>query len=250
MRKNLSMLAIGIFMVVSVNATYAQSARSLFSANSGVTFTSNANQGKEKPLRAPSALTENKQQYLGISYTIFRERDDGSMVKSSPQTIFKTGDRIKVQVVTNTSGHLQVLNIDPKGNSTILSRQIVQAGSPVNIPTNGYLKFVGAKGIEEIVFILSSSSTVSFAQHSAQQVGSWIRSCNSRGNTRALVIDDSAGNEFNVLNPDGTCAAKPADNMTRGLVVDVEDNTGYGVVPGKALQDGQVLSLKIKLRHN
>jgi hypothetical protein len=252
MLKNLSLIVVVSAITAATSVSYAQSARSLFSAPSGVSFESSANEAKSKPKTSASEKksADNATQYLGVSYTIFKQLDNGSVTKTSPKTTFKTGDRIRVQLVPNTSGYLKVLNIDPKGNSSLLIAQVVQAGEPVSVPTNGYLKFVGSKGIEELVFILSGGSGPAFEQQTAQQIGSMLSFCSSQHRTRALVIDDREGNEFNVLNADGTCSTKPKNTNTRALVVDVEDNTGYGVVPKKTLQDGQVLSLKIKLRHN
>ena len=242
MHKNLLAVIAGLMLVSSFNIAHAQSARSLFSASSGVTFSSNVDEGKKSTVK-PS-------QYLGVAYTIFKEVGDGTTVKVSPKTIFKSGDRIKVQVTPNTSGYLKVLNVDPLGNSSVLSMQNVQAGGAVNIPSNGFLKFVGNKGVEELIFILSTKSLPVLEQTSAQQIITFVGSCSSQPRTRALVIDDVGGNEFNVLNSDGTCASRPKNSNTRALVVDVQENTGYGVVPSKTLTDGQVLTLKIRLRHD
>ena len=64
---------------------------------------------------------------------------------------------------------------------------------------------------------------------------------------RALVVDDVAGNQFSVLDNSGKCSV--SSNSTRSLVVEVEEDSGYGVLPLGDLNSGALLTLKIKLVH-
>ena len=63
-------------------------------------------------------------------------------------------------------------------------------------------------------------------------------------------MDDSAGNQYQILNADGSCGQQPSSSAkSRSLVVDVSEKSGYGVMPEEALSNGSVLALIVNLRH-
>jgi hypothetical protein len=56
-----------------------------------------------------------------------------------------------------------------------------------------------------------------------------------------LVVDDAAGNQFSVLDNSGKCGTSSAS--TRSLVVEIEEDSGYGVLPVGDLSSGALLTL-------
>jgi hypothetical protein len=64
------------------------------------------------------------------------------------------------------------------------------------------------------------------------------------------VVDDSAGNQYQVLSADGSCGLQSSgSSKSRSLVVDVSEKSGYGVISEDALSNGNVLALIVNLRH-
>ena len=230
---------------------FSQNARSLFSAGSGATFESkaaNSPQAGAVASSVPQAGATTSPDYTGLSYSLFLESQNGSVNKVSPKRVFKTGDRIQVVVRANKDGFLSVVNINPQGKSSVVSEQRATAGVDMNVPEKGFLKFVGAKGAEHLVFVLSAKPLSQAAAPIPNMAAVVAAACGSaKGGTRSLVADDSAGNEFSVVESNGSCAEKKG--TTRSLVVEVSDDSGYGVVPAATIASGQILTLRVVLRH-
>jgi hypothetical protein len=283
MNHSIKLLTVIVTMTISC-VSLAQSARSLFDSGKGVTFNTEApaivdleNTGNkaqritpeknvgdsEKIAKASPPLvsitanqvtsksvkrTAEKNEFSGLSYTIFKEISFDNYEKSDPSTIFVSGDRIVVEVKSNKAGTLIAGNINPEGNATLLSVEGVRAGYTTRIPQNGALKFVGAPGTERLVFVLSRDV---FQTSQSANFESYITDCQSSSNTRSLVVDDLAGNQFQLIDKDGKCSVEKggSEARTRSIVVDLDDNSGYGVIPDKEFRAGQLLSLIINLNH-
>jgi hypothetical protein len=202
-----------------------------------------------KHASAVSAVPKpDKEDFSGLSYTIFKESSWQTFEAINPSTVFLSGDRIRVEVTSNKSGTLIVGNINPQGEATLLSVEGVRAGSTTRIPQNGALKFVGKPGTEKLVFVLSREA---FSTDTSRSYESYITYCKTSSNTRSLVVDDSAGNQFQLINADGKCSVGKNNGAatTRSIVVDLDENSGYGVVPDENLTSGQLLSLIVNLNH-
>ena len=185
--------------------------------------------------------------YAGLSYTILKESVAGKFGKVNPGQTFKTGDRIIVEIISNRAATLITGNIDPLGKTTLISVDGVLQGQKTRIPQNGALKFVGPKGNEKLVFVLSADP---ISQNSENRYKKLITQCKSKPSTRSLIVDDTAGNEFQLINDDGSCpTSSNAKANTRSIIVDLSDNSGFGVTPQKTLESGQVLSLIVNLNH-
>lgn len=189
-----------------------------------------------------------KQDFSGLSYTIFKETSFQNFEAIDPSTVFLSGDRIRVEVTSNKSGTLIAGNINPQGEAALLSVEGVRAGSTTRIPQNGALKFTGEPGTEKLVFVLSRES---FSTSTARSYEAYITHCKTSSNTRSLVVDDSAGNQFQLIDANGKCSVGQNNGSvsTRSIVVDLDDNSGFGVVPDKNLKSGQLLSLIVNLNH-
>jgi hypothetical protein len=189
--------------------------------------------------------TASQAQYAGLSYSLFKETSGQGFKRVSPKQSFKTGDRLYVEVMANVNGTLITGNINPKNVKTVLAVDRVAPGRATRIPSTGALKFVGDPGTEQLVFVLSENAK---AQVQRKDAARFLTDCN-RSTTRSLVVDDSVGNKYQVLDSSGSCAPKSSGGRTRSIVVDVEEDSGYGVVEKNVLGKGNLLSLFVKLRH-
>ena len=233
------------FLVMAITSSghlFAQSARALFSTDSGTKISSQSAENK------PEKSVTKKSSYAGLQYTIFQRLDQEKSIKVSPSKKFKTGDQIKVVVTSNKKGILTALNISSDGEISILSEQPLKSSAEVTVPPKGFLKFVGKSGVEQLVFVLSDAPFSRQKQVNTNILESLTEACGSKNvAARALVVDDVAGNQFSVLDNSGKCSV--SSNSTRSLVVEVEEDSGYGVLPLGDLNSGALLTLKIKLVH-
>ena len=147
-------IAFGISLFSS--CVMAQSARSLFSSGGSVTF--NAKQNEVSTKNVDESAARQNEKYSGLRYALFQQMTNGELKKASPNNIFKNGDRIKVVLTSNKTGELSVVNIDPQGKASVLMEKSIVAGVDVSVPANGFLKFVGSAGTEQLIFVLSSKS--------------------------------------------------------------------------------------------
>jgi len=56
----------------------------------------------------------------GLMYYLEIARPDGSLQRVSPTTIFRSGDRIRIQLQSNVNGRLVIAQRDPDGTSSVL----------------------------------------------------------------------------------------------------------------------------------
>lgn len=247
MKKFYYFLFISLPLCFAPNAL-SQNARSLFSSGTGVSIENKAPNAVSRPATGESTRVSKEKDFTGLSYSVYQELEGGNLSKVSPKKSFRTGDRIRVVVLTNKDGYLSVFNIDPARKLSLVSEQRAKSGENINIPEKGFLKFVGAAGAEELIFVLSARPLPQSAKNTKNTDVVVALACvSAKVVTRSLVVADSTGNEFNVIEGDGSCAEKKG--TTRSLVVEVADDSGYGVVPAAALESGQMLTLKIKLHH-
>ncbi len=85
-------------------------------------------------------------------------------METSPQSIFRSGDRIKVSLTTNFDGFVYVLTVNPAGELTLLfpssdvgTFNAVRRGVTYQIPSklDGWFKFQGQKGQERLFVTMS-----------------------------------------------------------------------------------------------
>jgi hypothetical protein len=215
-----------------------------------ITELKKSNQKQEKNDARDNSIIRAEQaaKYSGLSYTLFQQFANGELRKVSPTKIFRTGDRIKLIITSNRSGELSVANINPEGKVSILSELTIAAGASVNVPPNGLLRFVGNPGVEQLIFSLSNKSLSKETKDLESPLASIISSCFRNKSTRSLIVDDSAGNQAGIVSKDGNCVPS-SQSKTRSLVVEVANDSGYAVLPDSLLAEGQILTLKINLRH-
>lgn len=184
--------------------------------------------------------------YAGLSYQLYKQGPHRQFALASPDQVFLSGDRVYLEVTSNIAGTLVTGNIDSNYDATLLSIDDVVPGKVTRVPARGALKFVGVKGTEKLVFVLTEDTTSNISAASAAK---FVKQCQTGSRTRSLVVDDDVGNQFQLLESDGSCAAKKAGGRTRSIIVDVEEDTGYGVIEDEVLKSGKLLSLIINLEH-
>jgi hypothetical protein len=77
-----------------------------------------------------------------------------------------------------------------------------------------------------------------------------LKGCKAKPSTRSIIVDDTAGNSFQLADANGNCRPeKRKSSLTRSIIVDVEDDSGFGVVEDEALSGDSFLSLIVNLNH-
>jgi hypothetical protein len=101
---------------------------------------------------------------LGLRYCILKLGSDGEWNEVSTDTVFHSGDKIRVQVESNESGYLYIIMRGTSGNWRPLfpSHEIrggdnrIEAMEPQMIPSGrGVFTFDGQKGEEKLFLVLS-----------------------------------------------------------------------------------------------
>lgn len=264
---------ITLILAISFNVVANENARSLFSKGNGVTFNTqmkvevsvdkntsqkvaeeNKNSGKVTLNSANKYKDSNDHKqdrqadvkatdYAGFSYQLLKETKTGDFKRVSPGYNFKTGDRIVVEVMSNSDGYLITGNIDSLENPRLLSLNQIKSGKTIRIPQKGALKFIEPAGTEKLVFVLSNQPLDKSTSKK------YVKKCDNK--TRSIIfVEDDAGQSYQLLDGDGSCKTKNKNVKTRSIIVDVEDNIGYGVVESDTLTSGSLLSLIINLKHS
>lgn len=112
-------------------------------------------------LQLDAAALYRSNQADGIAIRLLLNREDQTYTVS-PETVFRTGERIRLQLETNFNGFVYVFNADPERNLTLLfptqqtgmSNQ-VQKGQAYQIPNTGWFKFAGETGTETLYVLMS-----------------------------------------------------------------------------------------------
>jgi hypothetical protein len=102
---------------------------------------------------------------LGLRYAMLKRDAAGNYVEVDPDTTFRSGDRIRIQVDANTSGYLYVVTQGSSGNWTLLfpSKEVaggsnhVQKGDSRQIPPGdrGQFVFDEQSGAEKLFIVLA-----------------------------------------------------------------------------------------------
>lgn len=279
----LKFTSIALSFVLYTSLSFAQDARSIFDSGTGVGFSTsnlkkdktdlvsstksdiknNSNQKKNqkeitklnndkksanKPKVKP-VKNETTQSYTGLSYTIFKKSEIGKYSKVYPDQIFRTGDRIRVEVKSNKPGRLYTVNINPQGEINLISVETISPKYTTKIPQNGDLRFDGKPGQETLMFILEKSQPDTKPM-SKEEVSTILQNCKTKASTRSLVVDDRAGNQYGLIGKDSNCgSSKKMSKNTRSLVVDIQEDTSYGVIEDNVFDANSFLTLNLTLNH-
>lgn len=153
-RRLLTNIAAALMLVAGVTTAAAaepKGAKAIFDSGEGSSI---AMSSAARPA-APAPVDESRR-YVGISYQILQLMDNGEVRQVSKSRVFRAGERVKLVVRTNRPGYLTVMNVGPTGNTAVLFNDYVEGFSPIEVPSSGNLRFVGAPGTERLFFMLSN----------------------------------------------------------------------------------------------
>ena len=184
-----------------------------------------AKQKKEQRPRSES--------YLGLSYWIDLVDHQGKYLRTTTSRVFRSGDRIKLNLRSNRNGYLYVIGLGSSGTSRVLFPDRddvangIKAKTTYAVPFSTNLKFDDTPGEEKLLVLLSQKPIPQLRQ--GQKVLPMQE-------TRELMASaDMPGAKDLVLEEEVTEAGvEPAR---------------YAVIPVSALGDKGTLALQIKLKH-
>ena len=118
--------------------------------------------GAEGAQMLPVSYSPEESVPLGLRYSILKREESGS-VEVDPDTVFRSGDRIRLRIDVNTSGYLYVINRGSSGNWNPLfpSAAIaggdnrVRKGTPYEIPPGYVFTFDEQPGTEKLFIVFS-----------------------------------------------------------------------------------------------
>ena len=96
----------------------------------------------------------------GVMYYIeLRRRGSSNVKRVSGSRVFKTGDRIRIHIVTNGDGYLHALHKGTTGRNQLIPVSAggrVRGGNETVIPSSGWLLFDHNKGTEKVDLVFAS----------------------------------------------------------------------------------------------
>lgn len=169
--------------VLAVSAQQAQGAKALFYTEAGTTVSSQSPiseslSGTPSPSKRPAksrvatpppvpvrqdmAATPQQDPWFGIAYWVELQRDNVMMRIADPASFnFRSGDRIRFQVMANTPGYLYIVNRGSSGQETLLfpttqyNFNWLEARKPYPVPQSGWILFDDQPGEENVSLMLS-----------------------------------------------------------------------------------------------
>jgi hypothetical protein len=103
--------------------------------NTNTTVAANANANASvKAYSAPA---------LGMGYTLYRRNENGEAVRVDPSRSFRTGERVRILLETNTDGYLYIFNTTDNGDPVMIypdtrlddGGNYIEAHVPIEIPS-------------------------------------------------------------------------------------------------------------------
>ncbi len=186
-------------------------------------------------------------QYAGIKYWIDME-SDRELDRVATNHLFRAGDRIKIKIVPNINGYLNVYNIGTTGRKTRLypasenSAKVI-AGVTYTVPAAGMMRFDENPGREEIgIFLTDRPISMDGGDDSGARSG-------QRASYASAMPVNCKGSKDLIL--DTNCARKPTGS--KDLILEKSTDTHgvaeYAVAPMRDISAGQSVSLSFFLNH-
>lgn len=227
-------IALLSFLTLQVPAE-EKGAKAIFQSGEGPTvMASSSSDTIEKTKKKTNSTVPMVQKYMGVSYWIELLDSRGQMDRVTTARTFRSGDRIKLNIETNQSGYLYVINIGSTGRSHVLfphsgvNSNLVTAWTPYQIPYGTYMRFDENPG-EELLLVMLSPKPIGDTPSGTPVQGP----LNNQETQYYTQVAQAKGAKDIVLETEST-GIKPAS---------------YVVAPMSSLQTGMI-TLKIKLRHN
>lgn len=254
---NIAILVSVLGAIMSSKLVLAEAgAKSMFADEDGISVSIGREEEQQQTLH-----TSNNNKYAGLQYWIDLQEYNGSSRRVTTSHPFHSGDRIKLQVKSNTEGYLYVLNEDSSGQQTTLypakgqQSGLIQPGSIYSVPTRGAIRFDNQPGREKIIIALAKQpanyrdigSGSIRGTTAAYDGGSAFENCGSGGaGSKAMYTEDG----------DSNADCTPSHHSSAGSkgMYTEEDTTStqpasYAVIPVSSLQNGQIMSVEFNLTH-
>ncbi|MFA7243043.1 MAG: DUF4384 domain-containing protein [Sulfuricellaceae bacterium] len=204
------------------------SARALFNTGGTSIMTGNKPAAPAKPAE-PS--------FRGVKFWIEKETAGGKVAVVPASTVFRGGEAIRLVLKSNADGFIYVYNQGTAGGQMLFPSRVlndadklVRAGDLVTIPSNGFMKFDGNRGVEKIL-VAVSSRPLSPPMVQAAQPDRVIATLNANA-IQARNFNFTAADQGSAANAPGF---EPA---------------GYAVAPEAAFEGGsRQLVLTLELKH-
>lgn len=197
--------------------------------------------------------------YTGLQYWIDLQDDNGQSRRVTTSHNFRSGDRIKLQIKSGTSGYLYVINQDTSGQQTYLyppkdqQSELIQPGMLYTIPVRGTIRFDNVPSNEKITVALSKfpilqpdlTSAYNANMTSSTEPSPYSACADNNAGAKRLYIDESS-----VITD---CIRKNYSAGTKGMYSEEDTHSNepasYSVLPAASLNEGKVMFVDFNLIH-
>lgn len=178
------------------------------------------------------------QQYMGVSYWVELIGRDNERQRVTADRVFRSGERIRLNMMSNRDGYLYLVNLGSTGRSQVLfphpgvagGNNFIRANTPYEIPHGAYIRFDENSGEETILVMLSPTPLSGIVPSPSPQ----IQALSREDTDRLALVSQQKGAKDLLLEVD-TSSPQPAS---------------YAVAPLSMLQgSGQMITLQIRLKH-
>lgn len=169
-----------------------------------------------------------------------------------PAGKFKTGDELKVGLISNFAGYVYFVNISPEGKTRVFWNTEVKADESYTLPYNqNVVTFSGKKGIEVFKVILSKDKIEPF-ENAIRKSNGWLGQTKEyvKTNVPSLGIAQSSS-EMTCrglgFDPDSKIHCRglgfaPENNEEKTTIVAITDNQGE-------MKTGDFIVFELRLKH-
>lgn len=184
----------------------------------------------------PVQLKAPREQHVGIKYSIQLIEQDGKRTEVPPERVFRSGERLKLLVESNTDGYLYLLNVGSTGRHHLLfphprlaaGSNFVAAGTVYELPHGAVIRFDSNPGEELLVAMFALTELQ--PPPDADPASRAVTPTEAR---RIVTAADTRGAKDLVLESD-TAGAEPAV---------------YAVARRSSVEQTGMLAVRIRLRH-
>jgi len=229
-------------VLVTAPGLAQEGAKAIFFGESGTKIATTTPQSTPKPAGVDSAVAAKKSlpargDYMGIAYWVDLVSPDGGKRRVSADHVFRTGDRIKLNLRTNRPGYLYLLNIGSSGQTHILfpgpgagaGTNAVKANLTYEVPVGASIRFDSTPGEETLLIMLSPEPMTDVAPAAPPRTAA----LSSDDATRMLLGAQAKGAKDLLVEAD-TTGPQPAS---------------YAVAPVASLKAGAMITVRVKLKH-
>jgi hypothetical protein len=178
--------------------------------------------------------------------------EDGNLSPVAPNTEFKTGDKIKLQLKSNFDGFIYVVNIEPDGKRRLMFPipealdNTVSPDETYEIPPGHIMEFDAAKGTE-VLQVIMTRSRIKYLDEALKSPEGYL---SESASSAAAELQPGIAKNVPSVAGDKTRSrdiifAAGKDKDQKGSVVAIPDSGAGG-----KLKQGETAQFQIRLKHN